>query len=59
MPAPEDTYELVPLGSPAGTYNLTDLRIARDRQRASKVTTAPLSDMAGSQLPWRTRSGPH
>jgi hypothetical protein len=28
VPSPPDTYDLVPLGSPAGTYNLTELRRA-------------------------------
>jgi hypothetical protein len=31
---PADTYELVPLGSPAGTYNLTELRKSRKRSSA-------------------------
>jgi hypothetical protein len=58
-PAPEDTYELVPLGSPAGTYNLTELRASRKRQEESKRYVVPPTDMAGSMLPWKTRGGPH
>lgn len=56
---PEDTYELVPLGSPVGTYNLTELRKSRKGKEASKRYTPPPTSMAASMLPWRTRGGPH
>lgn len=57
--APEDTYELVPLGSPAGTYNLTELRAIRQAQLRSERYVPRPTDMAASMLPWKTRGGPH
>lgn len=56
---PEDSYELVPLSSPAGTYNLTELRERKKRREVSECYTPLPTDMAASKLPWRTRSGPH
>lgn len=57
--APSDTYELVPLGSPVGMYNLTELRKIRDARKASGRYIPKPTDMAASMLPWRTRGGPH
>jgi hypothetical protein len=47
VPAPSDTYELVPLGSPAGIYNITALRAARESKTGWRSTATE---------PWRLSS---